>query len=314
MYCFIARHNERISAYGARKNGIDNMDKWAELRTAYQVAKLGTVSAAANALGFHRATVNRHIDVLEEEIGARIFVRHARGYALTELGEDVLRVARKTEELIDDLAGRVQGEKAALKGELKLTILAGFAELMMKPISDFRAENPNCIVNLDASENLARLEYGEAHIALRAGPKPDHPDYVVSNFAQISFNLYAHDNYIQKFGMPKDTCDFGGHHFVLPPSFGGHLSVRQWVKNIVRPDMIVLSSQTVNVNFKAVFAGVGMGIIEDYKAKMYSGFHPVIPPNQEWSVPIWLVTHVDLHRTEKVQAMLRCIKSVREEE
>ena len=41
------------------------MDKWAELRTAYQVAKLGTVSAAATALGFHRATVNRHIDVPE---------------------------------------------------------------------------------------------------------------------------------------------------------------------------------------------------------------------------------------------------------
>ena len=50
------------------------MDKWAELRTAYQVAKLGTVSAAANALGFHRATVNRHIDALEEEMGARIFI------------------------------------------------------------------------------------------------------------------------------------------------------------------------------------------------------------------------------------------------
>ena len=310
----MVRHNERISAESARKKGIGNMDKWAELRTAYQVAKLGTVSAAANALGFHRATVNRHIDVLEEEMGARIFIRHARGYTLTELGEDVLRVAQKTEEIIEDLAGRVQGGKAALEGELKLTILAGFAELLMKPVSDFRAENPNCIVDLDASENLAKLEYGEAHIALRAGPKPDHPDYVVSNFAQISFNLYAHDSYIQRFGMPKDAGDFDNHQFVLPPSFGGQLSVREWVKNIARPDMIALSSQHVDVNFKAVFAGIGMGIIEDHKAKRYEGFHPVLPPNQEWSVPIWLVTHVDLHRTEKVQAMLRCIKSARQEE
>jgi DNA-binding transcriptional LysR family regulator len=313
MQCNIARHNERISTESARKKGIGNMDKWAELRTAYQVAKLGTVSAAANALGFHRATVNRHIDVLEEEMGARIFIRHARGYTLTELGEDVLRVAQKTEEIIEDLAGRVRGGKAALEGELKLTILAGFAELIMKPISDFRAENPNCIVNLDASENLAKLEYGEAHIALRAGAKPDHPDYVVSNFAQISFNLYAHDSYIQRFGVPKDTSDFGGHQFVLPPSFGGHLSVRQWLKNIVRPDMIALSSEHVDVNFKAVFAGVGMGIISDQKAKSYGGFQP-IPTSEEWSVPTWLVTHVDLHRTEKVQAMLRCIKSARQEE
>ena len=314
MHCNINVRNERISTHGARKIGIDNMDKWAELRTAYQVARLGTVSAAANALGFHRATVNRHIDVLEEEMGARIFIRHARGYTLTELGEDVLRVAQKTEEIIEDLAGRVQGGKAALEGELKLTILAGFAELIMKPISDFRAENPNCIVNLDASENLAKLEYGEAHIALRAGPKPDHPDYVVSNFAQIGFNLYAHDKYIQRFGMPKNTGDFDGHQFVVPPSFGGHLSVRQWVKNIVRPDMIALSTQHVNVNFKAVLAGIGMGVIEDHKAQMYGGFHRVLPQNQEWSVPIWLVTHVDLHRTEKVQAMLRCIKSARQEE
>ena len=51
-----------------------------------------------------------------------------------------------------------------------------------------------------------------------------------------------------------------------------------------------------------------------YKAKMFGGFHRVLAPNQEWSVPIWLVTHVDLHRTAKVQAMLRCIKSARQEE
>ena len=91
------------------------MDKWAELRTAYQVAKLGTVSAAATALGFHRATVNRHIDVLEEEMGARIFIRHARGYTLTELGEDVLRVAQKTEELIEDLSGSSRGWKSCAR-------------------------------------------------------------------------------------------------------------------------------------------------------------------------------------------------------
>lgn len=143
------------------------MDKWTELRTAYQVAKLGTVSAAAEALGYHRATVNRHIDVLEAEIGARIFIRHARGYALTDVGEDMLRVAEKTESLIDDLAGRVQGGKAQIDGEIKLTILAPFAGILMPAVTAFRAENPQCTVVIDASEDLAKLEYGEAHIALQ---------------------------------------------------------------------------------------------------------------------------------------------------
>ena len=33
------------------------MDNWDEVRTAYQVARLGTVSGAAEVLGVHRATV-----------------------------------------------------------------------------------------------------------------------------------------------------------------------------------------------------------------------------------------------------------------
>lgn len=192
------------------------MDKWAELRTAYQVAKLGTVSGAAEALGYHRATVNRHIDVLEAEIGARIFIRHARGYALTEVGEDVLRVAEKTESLIDDLAGRVQGGKAQIDGEIKLTILAPFAGILMPAVTAFRTENPQCTVVIDATEDLAKLEYGEAHIAVRAGAKPDHPDYVVRHFGNVGFNLYAHESYVNEHGLPSGIDDLAKHKFVVP--------------------------------------------------------------------------------------------------
>ena len=37
------------------------MDNWDEVKTAYHVARLGTVSAAAEVLGVHHATVIRHI-------------------------------------------------------------------------------------------------------------------------------------------------------------------------------------------------------------------------------------------------------------
>ena len=56
------------------------MDKWTEIKAAYQVARLGTVSAAAEVLGVHRATVIRHIDALEAELGGTLFHRHNTGY------------------------------------------------------------------------------------------------------------------------------------------------------------------------------------------------------------------------------------------
>jgi DNA-binding transcriptional LysR family regulator len=287
------------------------MDKWTELRTAHQVAKLGTVSAAAQTLGLHRATINRHIDLLEAEIGGKIFIRHARGYTLTEIGQDVLRVAHKAEELINDLAGRVQGGKTQIEGEIKLTTIAPFAGLLMGAIAEFRAQNPLCLVHIDVSEDLAKLEYGEAHIALRAGAKPDHPDYVVTQFGDVSFNLYAHDRYIARHGLPVNLDDFSDHTFVLPQLPHDRLPFGSWIKDHIRPEMVALSSRDIWVTAKAVLAGIGLGFISDAEAQTHGNLERVLPPNPDWRATGWLVTHVDLHRTEKVQAMMRCIKASR---
>ena len=34
-----------------------------------------------------------------------------------------------------------------------------------------------------------------------------------------------------------------------------------------------------------------------------------LTPRDEWTAPLWLVTHVDLHRTVKVQAFLKFLKA-----
>lgn len=281
------------------------MDKWAELRTAYQVARLGTVSAAADALGFHRATVNRHIDVLEEEMGARIFIRHSRGYTLTEAGEEVLQVAGKAEELINDMAGRVRGGNSPLEGEIRITMVAPLSGLVMKPIAAFRQQHPNCSVCIIASEDLARLEYGEAHIALRVGQKPDHPDYVVRTFDRVRFNLYAHDSYVSRHGLPQTSDNLVGHEFVVPPLEENRLPFVPWIREHVTPGQIAVTSNHMWVNLQAVTEGLGMGFLSDYDVAGRDDFHPILPDNDAWFLTIWQVTHVDLHRTEKVQALLK---------
>lgn len=286
------------------------MDKWAELRTAYHVAKLGTVSAAAEVLSFHRATVNRHIDTLEEELGARVFIRHARGYTLTELGEDVLRVAQKTDELIEDLSGRAKGGGTHLEGEIKVTALPPFTKALMTPVTKFRSENPNCQVTIIASQDLERLEYGEAHVALRAGPKPEHPDYVVKLFGRIGLNLYAHNSYIERKGLPLGADELQGHEFVLPPENEGRLPIWPWIVENLSAFKVAVSSKNSGVTRDAVLAGLGIGILSDFDVAGRTDVHAVLPANDNWAVPLWLVTHVDLHRTEKVQAMLRCIKTI----
>ena len=85
------------------------MDNWDEIKTAFQVAKHGTVSGAADSLGVHHATVIRHVDALEAKLGVKLFQRHSRGYTPTEAGDDLLLVAQATDDQFSQLEGRIKG-------------------------------------------------------------------------------------------------------------------------------------------------------------------------------------------------------------
>lgn len=283
-----------------------DMDRWDEMRTAYAVARLGSVSGAAEELGIHRATVVRHIDALEEALGGRLFQRHARGYTPTEAGQDLLRVARATEEQFHDLAGRTKGRAAGISGELIVTSVEVVAPLIMPALHSFREQHPDTQVRFDVSGRLYRLEYGEAHIAVRAGDRPEHPDNVVSSFFVMRSGLYAHARYVARHGMPERPADYGEHAFIgdSRPLLG------RWMKDLVPEPCVVFSSASQRVTMEALRAGVGIGFCPALLARREPELVEVHAPDEAWDVQFWLVTHVDLHRTPKVQAILRCLRGL----
>lgn len=284
------------------------MDKWTELRTALYVAELGTVSAAANALGYHRATVNRHIDVLETAMDARIFLRHTRGYTLTDVGEEVLRVAQATRTMMDDLSGHVRGKTDEIEGELRLTIAAPFTGLIMGAINGFSEAHPDCRVHIKATEDMLRLEHGEAHVAIRVGRKPRHPDYVVKSLGRVTFSLYAHENYRLRHGLPESTSDLPKHRFVLRDDVGSKMPFSAWIDKCVRPNMITVVTEDVWASIEAICHGVGIGFLADHETATRGQLHRVLDAKQSWYLRLWLTTHMDLHRSSKVQAMTNHIK------
>ena len=286
------------------------MEKWVEIRTAYHVAKLGTVSAAAEELGIHRATVNRHIDALEAHLGTKLFQRHGRGYVLTETGEAFLTVASRTEEMLGDFAGRIRAGQSELTGEIIITTLPPLAGLLMPPIRDFRAKYPKTRVVLLAQEDLLKLEYGEAHVAMRAGRRPEQDDYVVQKFLDLPLAPYASSEYIRRKGLPADDSDLAGHDFIGNPNLKSRAPTDIWLSQNIPAEQIVLKTSDPRVAKEAVDAGVGIGFLPVPYARAIPDLHRVWPSREDWLAPLWLVTHVDLHRTGKVQAMLECIKEM----
>lgn len=284
------------------------MDNWDEIRTAFQVARMGTVSGAAEVLGVHHATVIRHIDAIEARLGVKLFQRHARGYTPTEAGQDLLRVAQATDDQFNQLAGRLKGQGDEVTGELVVTSLHSMSPLLVPALAEFQNTHPDLIVRYLTGARLFRLEYGEAHVAIRAGAAPDQPDNVVQPFATLPVAMYASEDYVARHGRPDSAEDFGGHLFVGSDDPDTRAPYSRWLRAQVPAEAITFRCNSGYAMQEAVRAGAGIGFMAVWEAERHPGLVQVMPPQPDWSGALWLVTHVDLHRTNKVQSFLRFLK------
>ncbi|MEL7137065.1 MAG: LysR family transcriptional regulator [Pseudomonadota bacterium] len=285
------------------------MDNWMAVRTALYVARLGTVSAAAKELKIHRATVIRHIDELEQGVGGKLFQRHARGYHLTEAGEDFLNIASATEDQLVDLAGRIRGMSNQVLGKLIVTSVEIMDDYLLPAIQEFSAQHPDTNVMLQIGNSVLNLEYGEAHVAIRAGRKPRHPDNVVLPLMTLKTGLYAHKSYLNQHGPFGGVDDIPNHRFIGDTNESSDVPFRVWMRKTVPPENVVFVSNKSVVQRKAVHAGIGLGFLPKEEALKNRDLIEVMPSMRSWITKFWITTHVDLHRTGKVQAFLNVLKT-----
>jgi DNA-binding transcriptional LysR family regulator len=284
------------------------MENWDEIRTAYHVARLGTVSGAAEVLGVHHATVIRHIDALERRLGSKLFQRHARGYTATEAGRDLLAVAQTTEEQFAHLSSRIKGQGEAVTGELVVTSIAGVPDLLTPVMVSFQEKWPDVRVRFLTDMRVFRLDYGEAHVAIRAGAGPEEPDNVVQPLARIRTGLYAARSYVERHGKPASEAEFDRHHFVCSDNEVTRAPFHRWLRATIGPERITYAATEPAALEAAVRFGAGIGFIAAYRAAEDPDLVEVMPPRPDWEAPLRIVTHVDLHRTLKVQAFLAHLK------
>ena len=284
-----------------------SFDHWDEIRTAYQVARMGTVSGAADVLGVHHATVIRHIDALEGRLGAKLFQRHARGYTPTEAGQDLLSVGARADDQFSQLAGRIKGRGNEVTGDLVVTSISVLGALLVPAMGEFQERHPELRIQLVTDSRLFRMEYGEAHVAIRAGKPGDSPDNIVQPFCTSSVGLYATRDYVAAHGLPDET-NLDSHRFIGTTVEQTRVPFLRWMSDMVPEECIVFRTNEMETFRHAVQAGMGIGFISRAEVMNDDNLVEVLPPLEEWSTKLWLVTHMDLHRTAKVQTFLRFLK------
>lgn len=283
-------------------------DRWNEIRTAYWVARHGTLSAAAAELGIHHTTAQRQITALEERLGTRLFYRNPRGYAPTDAGNSLLQVAEATQDQFNQLAARISGYERQISGKLIITTIPEFGPLLVPLLAEYQQQNPGLSIELIADQRLLKLEYGEAHISIRAGQPPTEPDNVAQSLIRASASLYASRDYLARQGSLTSLDDLAGHRFVSRTNSSGDIALVEWMhKRIPAASIGFRAADSMSV-MAAIESGMGIGMAIRYAASVSGNLVEMIPPQPDWFAQLWLVTHVDLHRSTKVQSFLTFMK------
>lgn len=284
------------------------IDNWDEIRTAFQVARIGTVSGAAEALGVHHATVIRHVDALEARLGTKLFQRHPRGYTPTEAGQQILAVGQATEDQFSQLAARIAGAGEEVSGELIVTSLLTLSGMVLPALSRLMEAHPGLRLRYLTDPRVFRLEYGEAHVAIRAGGRPTEPDNVVQPLARHRVGLYASPAYLEAHGRPESDTDLAAHRFIGADARDARAPYFRWLSDHVAEEAVVFRANDQEAQWAAIRQGIGLGFLPWIEGSNDPRLVQVMAPRDEWSSDIWLVTHVDLHRTPKVQAAVKMLK------
>lgn len=232
---------------------------WDDLHVAYQVARSGSLSRAGQILGINHSTALRRVNRLEEQLGLRLFLRHQRGYRLTDAGELLL-------ERMAPLAGDMQRLVASLSaldnapsGTLKVSTVSDFSPFFAPLLHDFREQYPQVRVQVVATDNRLSLAAGEAHVAVRMGPEPREPDLVARRLISFTQEFFAAKSYVDSHGLPDSMATLNQHFWVLPTGEKRRISgIRQLVEQI-DPTRVVFQSNSFTDIHAAVMEGMGIG-------------------------------------------------------
>ncbi|MCS6762069.1 MAG: LysR family transcriptional regulator [Candidatus Devosia symbiotica] len=254
---------------------------WDKLRIFHTAAESGSFTHAAEKLGISQSAVSRQISALEDDLGLKLFIRHARGLVLTEVGEQLFRTARRMHWELQQVEIQMSESQGTPTGPLIVTTTVGIGSTWLSSrLDEFLKLYP--LIQLEIRLNDAELDLAmrEADVAIRLH-RPNQSEMIQRKLFTVHNHFYASKDYIAEFGMPTSAEQLDDHRIV---SFGepvpSYLGDINFLERMGRADSSPRrSSLKVNAIYgmmQACRAGIGIAMLPDYVTEKEDGLVQVL--------------------------------------
>jgi DNA-binding transcriptional LysR family regulator len=272
------------------------------LRTFGEVMREGGLSGAARRLALSQPTVGRHIDALEAALGVALFARSPRGLTPTQAARDLApHVAAMN--VAASAAERAAASAASPdRGVVRLTASHVVGVEVLPPIlARFCVDHPAIAIELALSNRNQDLARGEADVAVRMA-RPTQSGLVARRIGRTPIGLYAHRDYLARFGTPESLADLADHCVIgFDRDDSSFRSVG--AKGPFTREGFRFRCDDEVAQIAALRAGVGIGGCQEGVARRSPELVPILPGAARFALEMWLVMHEDLKATPRIRLL-----------
>lgn len=273
---------------------------WDSLRVVLAIRDGGSLLAAAQALGWDRATVVRRLDGLETRLGTRLFDRRHDGCLLTQAGEEIISTIEGIAGAVTSLERRVAGADRAPRGVVKVAMPDFLAvKLVVPALGRLRERHPDIELEILTGYSVLNLVQGEAEIAMR-NQRPTQQSLIARRLADGAIAFFASRGYLARRGTPDGTL--AGHDVVLPyqqalalPLFGQAGEIAAAARCVLRADVMTALA--------AVRDGEALAVLPSAAVVGEPELVPVWP-GVIARPELYLVTHAALKRQRRIRVVM----------
>jgi DNA-binding transcriptional LysR family regulator len=277
-----------------------NLD-WDLLQSLHAVLEAGSFSAAARLRRLTQPTLGRHIDQLERQLGAPLFLRSPRGLQPTDLAlsfrphlADMAAAANAADR---DATGVASGAGGVVR--VAASDMIGI-EVMPAMLARFRDGHPGIDVELVLSNRNEDLTRRDADVAVRMS-RPTQNSLVARKVGEITLTFHATPEYLARHGAPTTFEELEQHPLIgfdrSPPDL-----TDLKIDRAVTRDMFALRTDNDVAQLAALKAGFGIGVCQTGIARR-AGLVPVMPDVFSFKLDVWICMHETLRGSPRMRLM-----------
>jgi DNA-binding transcriptional LysR family regulator len=289
--------------YISGKADFGNRMNWQDLRYFLALAHHGKLAAAARELGVSPATVLRRIAHLEHALKARLFTRRGNAYLPSETGARLLKAGDSVAAEIQAVRDGIAADEDSLSGAVRMSAPEAVAMLLPACLVDLKQSHPRLSVELLVGAPSAAMARRQTDFSLRFDKSPG-ADLVLKDSFEISFGVYASEQYVEESGRPRALDQFEGHSLIGFDEEIDHVAPLNWRRCGGKRGFVQFRSNSLQTRLATTLAGLGLALLPTFVARSHSSLVEVFGPGEIGSLELSLLVSTRSRSRPTVAAAL----------